>query len=51
LAVVQRGPFPTFARAMMVELDELAWMVSFADSQFFDNLHIPEPISLHLCLW
>jgi predicted exporter len=25
---------------MMVELGELAWMVSFADSLFFDMLHI-----------
>jgi hypothetical protein len=51
LAMVQRGPFPTFARAKMVELSELAWMVSFADSLFFDMHHIPEPISLHLYLW
>jgi hypothetical protein len=49
--MVQRGPFPTFAKAMMVELGELAWIVSFAGSLFFDMLHIPEPISLHLCLW
>jgi hypothetical protein len=33
--VVQQGPFRTFAKAMMVELGELAWMVSFADSLFF----------------
>jgi hypothetical protein len=51
LVVVQQGPFPTFARAKLVELDALAWMVSFADSRFFDMLHIPELISLHLCLW
>jgi hypothetical protein len=35
----------------MVELSELAWMVGFADSLFFDMLYIPEPISLHQCLW
>jgi hypothetical protein len=47
LAVVQLGPFPTFAKAMTVELDGLAWMVSFADSLFFDMLHIPKLVSLH----
>jgi hypothetical protein len=34
---------------MMVELGELAWMVDFSGSLFFDMLHIPEQISLHLC--
>jgi hypothetical protein len=43
-------PFPTFAKAMMEELDELAWMASFADSLFFDMLHIIEQASLHQCL-
>jgi hypothetical protein len=43
----QPHPFPTFAKAMMEELDELAWMVSFADSMFFDMLHILEQASLH----
>jgi hypothetical protein len=51
LAAVQLDPFPTFAKAMMVELVELAWMVSFADSLFFDMLHIPEQVSSHQCLW
>jgi hypothetical protein len=46
----QPDPFPTFAKAMMVELDELAWMASFVDSLFFDMLHIPEQASLHHCL-
>jgi hypothetical protein len=34
----------SFAKAMRVELDELTWMVSFADSLFSDMLHIPKPI-------
>jgi hypothetical protein len=46
----QPDPFPTFAKAMMTQLDELAWMVSFADSLFFDMLHILEQSSLHQCL-
>jgi hypothetical protein len=46
----QPDPFPTFAKAMMEELDELAWMTSFADSLFFDMLHILQQVSLHQCL-
>jgi hypothetical protein len=49
--VVQLDPFPTFAKAMMEELGGLAWMASFADSLFFDKLHIPELASLHQSLW
>jgi hypothetical protein len=33
------SPFPTFAEAMMEELDELAWMASFIDSLFSSMLH------------
>jgi hypothetical protein len=51
LAAVQLDPFPTFAKAMMVELGELAWMVSFADLLFIYMLHIPELVSSHQCLW
>jgi hypothetical protein len=36
---------------MMVELDELAYMVSFVDSLFFDRLQIREPTSLRQHLW
>jgi hypothetical protein len=43
----QPNPFPTFAEAMMVELDELAWMVDSADSLSFGTLHILEQASLH----
>jgi hypothetical protein len=46
----QPDPFPTFAKAMMEELGELAWMAGFADSLFFDMLHILEQVSLHHCL-
>jgi hypothetical protein len=46
----QLDPFLTFAKAMMEELDELAWMVSFTDSLFFDMHHILEQASLHHCL-
>jgi hypothetical protein len=34
----QPDPFPTFATAMMEELDELSWMASFADSLFLTCL-------------
>jgi hypothetical protein len=46
----QLDPFPTFAKDMMEKLDELARMVSFADSFFFDMRHILEQASLHHCL-
>jgi hypothetical protein len=36
---------------MMVELDELTWKVSFADSLFSDMLHIPELVFSHQPLW
>jgi hypothetical protein len=49
--MVQLDPFPTIARAMMVELDGLAWKVSFADLLFSGMLHIPELMFSHLCLW
>jgi hypothetical protein len=39
--------FPTFAKAMMEELGELAWMASFVDSLSFDMFHIIEQASLH----
>jgi hypothetical protein len=45
------NPSPTFAEAMMEELDELAWMASFVDSLFSGMLHIPEVAFLHQCLW
>jgi hypothetical protein len=48
--VVQLDPFLTFARAMMVEIDGLAWKVGFVDSPFSDMLHIPE-LMFSLCLW
>jgi hypothetical protein len=51
LAAVQLDPFPTFAKAMMEELGELAWMASFVDSLFFGMLHIPELASSQQCLW
>jgi hypothetical protein len=51
LAAVQLDPFPTFAKAMTGELDELVWMASFADSLFFDMLHIPKLAFSHQCLW
>jgi hypothetical protein len=43
----QPDPFLTFAKAMMEELDELAWMADFDGSLFFDMLHILERVSLH----
>jgi hypothetical protein len=36
---------------MTVELDELAWKVSFADLPFSGMLQIVEPVLSHLCLW
>jgi hypothetical protein len=36
---------------MTVELDELAWKVSFAELPFSGMLHIAEPVLSHLCLW
>jgi hypothetical protein len=45
------NPFPTFAEAMMEELDELAWMTSFVDSLFSGMLNIRELASLHQRLW
>jgi hypothetical protein len=38
----QLDPFPTFAKAMMEELGEPAWMAGFADSLLFDMIHILE---------
>jgi hypothetical protein len=41
LAAVQLDPFPTFAKAMMEELGELAWMASFVDSLFLTCFTFP----------
>jgi hypothetical protein len=51
LVAVQLDPFPTFAEAMMVELDELAWKVGFVDSPFSGMLHIAKLMFSHQCLW
>jgi hypothetical protein len=37
--------------AMIVELDELAWKVGFADLLFSGMLHILELMFSNLCLW
>jgi hypothetical protein len=42
LALALLDPFPTFAMAKMVELNELALKVNFVDSLFSGMLHIAE---------
>jgi hypothetical protein len=42
-------PFPTFAVATMVELNELALRVDSVGSLFFGMLHIAELMPWHLC--
>jgi hypothetical protein len=49
--MVRLDPIPTFARAMTMELGELAWKVNFVDSPFSGMLHIAEPVLSHLHLW